>query len=167
MATHSSILAWRIPWTEEAGRLQSMGSQRVGHNWAAFSITHFFSFLYHCSCPHPLNKSCWLFLLNISSIWPHPSLLLYPSYSHYVLPIPDPVYSIHRSQEVWEKMNSRILLWRRLSKYSRINLNIWITARIKDPNARDPVWYLDKDKVRIKVKILLLRTQRMLVNFYW
>ena len=31
-ATHSSILAWRIPWTEEPGRLQSMGSQRVGHN---------------------------------------------------------------------------------------------------------------------------------------
>ena len=33
MATHSSILAWRIPWMEEPGRLQSMGSQRVGHNW--------------------------------------------------------------------------------------------------------------------------------------
>jgi len=32
MATHSSILAWRIPWTEEPGRLQSMGSQRVGYN---------------------------------------------------------------------------------------------------------------------------------------
>ena len=32
MATHSSILAWRIPWTEEHGRLQSMGSQRVGHD---------------------------------------------------------------------------------------------------------------------------------------
>ena len=32
MATHSSILAWRIPWTEEPGRLQSMGSQRVGHD---------------------------------------------------------------------------------------------------------------------------------------
>ena len=31
MATHSSILAWRIPWTEEPGRLQSMGSQRAGH----------------------------------------------------------------------------------------------------------------------------------------
>ena len=31
MATHSSILAWRIPWTEEPVRLQSMGSQRVGH----------------------------------------------------------------------------------------------------------------------------------------
>ena len=34
MATHSSILAWRIPWTEEPGRLQSVGSQRVGHDWA-------------------------------------------------------------------------------------------------------------------------------------
>ena len=34
MATHSSILAWRIPWTEEPGRLQSMRSPRVGHNWA-------------------------------------------------------------------------------------------------------------------------------------
>ena len=32
MSTHSSILAWRIPWTEEPGRLQSMGLQRVGHN---------------------------------------------------------------------------------------------------------------------------------------
>ena len=32
MATHSSILAWRIPWTKEPGRLQSMGLQRVGHD---------------------------------------------------------------------------------------------------------------------------------------
>ena len=32
MATHSSILAWRIPWTEEPSGLRSMGSQRVGHN---------------------------------------------------------------------------------------------------------------------------------------
>ena len=34
MATHSSILAWEIPWTEEPGGLQFMGSQRVGHNLA-------------------------------------------------------------------------------------------------------------------------------------
>ena len=33
MAIHSSILAWEIPWTEEPGRLQSMGSQRVGPEW--------------------------------------------------------------------------------------------------------------------------------------
>ena len=40
MATHSSILAWRIPGTEEPGGLQFMGSQRVGHDWA----TNTFSF---------------------------------------------------------------------------------------------------------------------------
>ena len=40
MATHSSILAWRIPWMGEPGRLQSTGSQRVGHDWAT-SLTHF------------------------------------------------------------------------------------------------------------------------------
>ena len=34
MSTHSSILAWKIPWTEEPGGLQSMGLQRVGHDWA-------------------------------------------------------------------------------------------------------------------------------------
>ena len=45
MATHSSILAWRIPWTEELGELQYTGSQRVGHNWATNSLT-FISFHY-------------------------------------------------------------------------------------------------------------------------
>ena len=40
MATHSSILAWKIPWTEELGWLLSMGSQRVGHDWAtSLSLT--------------------------------------------------------------------------------------------------------------------------------
>ena len=34
MATHSSILAWRILWTEEPGRLSSVGSRRGGHNWS-------------------------------------------------------------------------------------------------------------------------------------
>ena len=37
MATHSSILAWKIPWTEEPGRLQSMGSQRVRHKQFYFT----------------------------------------------------------------------------------------------------------------------------------
>ena len=39
MATHSSILAWKIPWTEDPGRPQSMGSQRVGHDWAISLFT--------------------------------------------------------------------------------------------------------------------------------
>ena len=44
MAPHSSTLAWKIPWTEEPRRLQSMGSRRVGHDWATslslFTFTH-------------------------------------------------------------------------------------------------------------------------------
>ena len=38
MATHSIILAWKIPWTEEPGGLQSMGSQRAGHDWATNTL---------------------------------------------------------------------------------------------------------------------------------
>ena len=44
MAPHSSTLAWKIPWTEELGRLQSMGSRRVGHDWVTslslFTLIH-------------------------------------------------------------------------------------------------------------------------------
>ena len=40
MATHSSILAWKISWTVEPGGLQSMGSQRVGYNWATNTYLH-------------------------------------------------------------------------------------------------------------------------------
>ena len=39
MATYSSILAWRIPWTEEPGGLQSMGLQRIRHNWVIITFT--------------------------------------------------------------------------------------------------------------------------------
>ena len=42
MTTHSNTLAWKIPWMEEPGRLQSMGLQRVRHDWAtSFSLFHF------------------------------------------------------------------------------------------------------------------------------
>ena len=45
MATHSNILAWRIPWTEEPGGLQFMGPQRVGHDWATNTHTHQYQIL--------------------------------------------------------------------------------------------------------------------------
>ena len=45
MATHFSVLAWKTPWTEEPGRLQSMGSQRVGHNWATSLSLSFMGFV--------------------------------------------------------------------------------------------------------------------------
>ena len=41
MVTHSSVLPWRIPWTEEPGRLQSTGLQTVGHNWSDWARTRF------------------------------------------------------------------------------------------------------------------------------
>ena len=59
METHSSTLAWRISWREEAGRLQSMGSQRVGHNWV--TSLHFTSTAKSLqSCPalcNPIDSS--------------------------------------------------------------------------------------------------------------
>jgi len=54
MATHSSILAWRIPRTEEPGGLQSMGSQRVRHDWVTNTFTLVQCFLYW--------RLCFLFL---------------------------------------------------------------------------------------------------------
>ena len=56
MATYSSILAWKIPWTEEPGRLQSMGLQRVGQDWE--TITHIHTHTH--TPPHPLQSlSLW------------------------------------------------------------------------------------------------------------
>ena len=59
MATHSSILAWKTPWMEERHRLQSVRSQRVGHDWA--TSLHFTSIL--CTCISVTD-------LQIGSSWP-------------------------------------------------------------------------------------------------
>ena len=60
MVTHSRILAWRIPWTEEPGRLQSMGLQRVGHDQAP-------------------KHSTVLLLGRVFKIWMQYSTSVYPS----------------------------------------------------------------------------------------
>ena len=65
-ATHTSILAWRIPWTEEPGELQSMESQRVGHDWATFTLTFFFLSLFLCG---PFLKSLLSFYSVASVFW--------------------------------------------------------------------------------------------------
>ena len=56
MATHSSTLTWKIPWAEEPGRLQSMGSQRVGHDWA--TSLSLFTFMHWRRKCNPLQCSC-------------------------------------------------------------------------------------------------------------
>ena len=51
-----NILAWRIPWTEEAGGLQPIGSQRVGHDWRNVAWEHTYYF------PHPWVKSTYMYI---------------------------------------------------------------------------------------------------------
>ena len=58
MATHSSILAWEIPRTEEPGGLQSMGLQRVGHNWA-HTYMPIFTWIFVMSCFFYLRCLCF------------------------------------------------------------------------------------------------------------
>ena len=57
MTTHSSILAWRIPWTEEPGGLQSMGSQRVEHNWETNAYTLWYSI--YCGGLELITQYLW------------------------------------------------------------------------------------------------------------
>ena len=59
MATHSNILAWRIPWTEEPGGLQSMGLQRIRHDWATYTHTH----------THSHSIYSYYKILHIFSMW--------------------------------------------------------------------------------------------------
>ena len=85
MATHSSILAWKIPWTEEPRRLQSTESQSVGHNWATslslswsciwrlLSIQNPSVVLVDKSGLHPIWKECrFMWLKPPSKNWPWP-----------------------------------------------------------------------------------------------
>ena len=74
METHSSILAWRIPWTEEPGGLQRTGSQRVGYDWSELACTHlevtifFFNSKGYCEITYHYESE------GISSRTGHPAL---------------------------------------------------------------------------------------------
>ena len=69
MAAHSSILAWRIPQTEEPGGLQSTGSQRVGHSWAHTASSR--AWMSKISLPRPTltQRTSEIFFLVASSFW--------------------------------------------------------------------------------------------------
>ena len=60
MATHSSVLAWRIPWTEKPGRLQSMGSHRVGQDWSDLAGSFNYNLTVFC-CGYLLCLWQWIF----------------------------------------------------------------------------------------------------------
>ena len=65
MATHSSILAWRIPWTEEPGRLRSIGSQRVGHDWSDLTLQHELGHTPKLDIPQPTQKKSCVILQTV------------------------------------------------------------------------------------------------------
>ena len=77
MAPHSRILAWEIPWTEEPGRLQSMGLQRVGHDWV--TSLSLFTFMHwrrkwqptQCSClENPRDsRAWWAAICGVAQSW--------------------------------------------------------------------------------------------------
>ena len=77
MASHSSTLNWKIPWMEEPGGLQSMGSLRVGHDWATSILLFTFTFHFHalekemathCSClENPRDGgACWAAVYGVA-----------------------------------------------------------------------------------------------------
>ena len=70
MATHPRILAWRIPWTEEPSELQSVGSQRVWHDWAFFTNTK--TKPHQSSVPCSFHFSTWC-AINLPNIFNTPS----------------------------------------------------------------------------------------------
>ena len=79
MATHSSTLAWKIPWTEERGRLQSMESQRVGHNW---EISLFTIWEMNHLTPISLEHLLILFAFLLDSLSPSPRMwILHPRWT--------------------------------------------------------------------------------------
>ena len=93
MATHSSVLTWRIQWTEEPGRLQSIESQRLRHDWATNTHTHIFKGLL-------LRDTHW-------TIWRRDNMI-YRIYCHGVH---------HRGVDgAWSGMGGWLLGWQQFTK---------------------------------------------------
>ena len=67
LASHSSILAWRIPWTEKSGGLQSVELQRVGHNWETYTFMPSAHFLIGWLVALILSCISYMYILNINS----------------------------------------------------------------------------------------------------
>ena len=86
MATHSSILAWKIPWTEESGRLWSTELQRIGHNWSD-SVQFSHSVVSDSLWPHGLQHTRFK-LMSIESVMPSSRLILCRPFSSHLQSFP-------------------------------------------------------------------------------
>ena len=94
IATHSSILAWRIPWTEEPGGLRSILSQRVGHDWSDLIHTHRYLHTFH-----RLILIIWFHFLYSSIL----SVQLLPNRSHIFLVsvVPSVEFGTQQALNIW------------------------------------------------------------------
>ena len=81
MATHSTILVWKIPWIEEPGELQSIGLQKVGHNWATNTLTFILVFLF---CAFLFLLFIFPFILCVVSVFRRFGFIILLSHSNYV-----------------------------------------------------------------------------------
>ena len=114
MTTHSSILAWRFPWTEEPSRPRSMGSHRVRHNWV---LTH---------TPY---KSHLLFLLWIFQTWiRYEHLHLHDIFSreHIFLPLKPPLFGLVESVYL-------LLAWDRVAAAAAAAKSLQLCPTLCDP----------------------------------
>ena len=107
MTTHSSVLAWRIPWTEEPGGLLSMGSHRVGHDWsdlaaaAADVSVALSSFFYDPMYVGNLNSGSSAFSKSSLNIW---------KFTVHVLLNPGLENFEHYFTSVWDEYNF-VVVW--------------------------------------------------------
>ena len=123
VALHSSTLAWKIPWTEEPGRLQSLGSLRVRHDWAT-SLSHIGE-----GNGNPLQCSClenprdggalWAAVYGVAQSWTRLKRFSSSSSSTPILP------SGFTEINVIETRNSHIILKQKERK-KRVSVNSWI-----------------------------------------
>ena len=74
MATHSSTLAWRTPWTEESGGLQSIGLQRIEHDWS--DLAHVYTYIYICMYIH-IHICIYICIHRWTYIWIHMCVYIY------------------------------------------------------------------------------------------
>ena len=119
MATHSSILAWRIPWMGESGGLQSIGSQRVGQNWSDLAQHS----TYHTTLLHTRQTDYWT-LRKRCSPW---FSLVTQMVKH--LPTVQEAWVQSLGQEdpleKWMATHSSILAWRIHGHRSLADCNPW------------------------------------------
>ena len=102
MATHSSVLAWRIPGTGEPGGLPSMGSHRVGHDWSDLAEQRRRESLLDCKKFKPVNpqgNQLWIFIRNTDA--ETEALILWPLDAKWWLPGKRP-WCLERLKAKWE-----------------------------------------------------------------